>query len=334
MRNVIVAFAVMLMGCFVEVETSGVEQQTGTQCPPWACSNSAEVIPFGMHEANLVGLPNTQGIYIKSISTFTGTHAQIEKAGESYDLYVRGGFVTARRGTTELRGGQLVGAELPMMRNGVELFRIRIDRVRPMTYPVGTASALEAYQLSWRSTGTTDWRSVCDPTANALGDPLDLLGMDASEAVIFEGDRINAQAKTVNTTPDVNWFNIGCAGYSLAKLRLTRNTIAHNTDWRARQATLKMFVADYCGTGMPFTVDGTPIRWKGGLVDYYSPPGQIEARWTANGAACLTTPRLVAWPNAKFPDVRTAIAESCTIPWCSGSPYDLQGYPRISAIPQ
>jgi hypothetical protein len=135
--------------------------------------------------------------------------------------------------------------------------------------------------------------------------------------VVFEGDRINATTRTVNPAADNRWFNLGCALHTLAKMRLTRNTLntVANGDWRRVQATLKMLSADYCGNGTAFTVGGTPILWRQnppGMTYRFQPqPGALEARWNENGAICLGTPRLAVHPIAEFPDLAKSIRRAC-----------------------
>ncbi|MGH9885393.1 MAG: ADYC domain-containing protein, partial [bacterium] len=135
-------------------------------------------------------------------------------------------------------------------------------------------------------------------------------------AVVFEGDRINATTRTVQPTAEDRWFNIGCARHTLSKMRLSRNTLHTTTGgWQQVQATLKMLSADYCGTGKPFTVAGTPIVWQQnppGMTYRFTPAhGSLEARWNENGAMCLDTPRLELHPDPGFPDIRRSIASAC-----------------------
>jgi hypothetical protein len=135
--------------------------------------------------------------------------------------------------------------------------------------------------------------------------------------VVFEGDRINATTRTVSRTADNRWFNLGCALHTLAKMRLTRNTLnTANGDWRRVQATLKMLSADYCGKGTAFTAAGTPILWRQnppGMTYRFQPqPGTLEARWNENGAICLGTPRLAVHPVAEFPDLAKSIQRACS----------------------
>ncbi|HLL25428.1 MAG TPA: ADYC domain-containing protein, partial [Kofleriaceae bacterium] len=144
-----------------------------------------------------------------------------------------------------------------------------------------------------------------------------------NHAVLFEGERITAATKTV-ADDSRYWFNIGCAGTALAKLHLTGRTeaaqsVGFATDIDDRQAMLKMLVGDYCGTGRAFTVQGQPLMWRDdqGTIDMpTSPASELEAAWTADGAWCLSTPRLVKHPSAasaaKFPEgVEAAILAEC-----------------------
>jgi hypothetical protein len=122
--------------------------------------------------------------------------------------------------------------------------------------------------------------------------------MDAYQSVVFEGDRIDAKTKRVIGV-DTAWFNIGCTGSALAKMFLIGHTHASqvygfSTTTLERQAALKMFTADFCGGGVPFTVVGTPLEW---IDDHYwmkytAQSPTLEARWTDAGASCLSKPRI------------------------------------------
>jgi hypothetical protein len=183
----------------------------------------------------------------------------------------------------------------------------------------------ESYELDWKPLGYIGHAlPVCAQPNND-----DILTMDRYHALVFEGERIDAARKTVGATLDARWFNIGCAGSTLAKLHLTGHTQAAESDGfsttiRERQTMLKMLSADYCGSGRAFTVGGQPLHWVDdhgtmtvGLFGNYT-----EADWTANGASCLDTPRVVANPTATslahFPDAATVAAEIYDA--CRGAP--------------
>lgn len=347
---VAVGVLVMAVGCAVDEEATSIgEQEATVRCPAFECSNSEEMLHYGILDANLSGLPNLQGI---SLQTGVTGRAQIYAAnGTAYNLTVVGGRF---KGTpvksvglpVPLEHAALAGSKIVFRRNGAPLFEIRIGRVRTMDYPLnqtGLPTQLEVYQMSWRSTDGLEYgRNVCN--GHETGDVPqphgadDLMGMLEDETLVFEGDRYDAVAKTTSDATDANWFNFGCAGHTLAKLRLTRNTAVDGLSWQRRQATLKLLVADYCGTGQAFTVAGTPLRWKGDLMEYYPTPGTLEARWNERGAMCLDVPRLVEHPSDVFLNLtRQTIIDQCPAPKppvCADHHVDpLDGALRVSANP-
>jgi hypothetical protein len=331
--------------CLVAVGCSQVEDTSedlqsvggGGHCPPWVCANSPEVMLNGMHDANLRGLPNKQGIWLEGVSPKSRVPA-IFVGGVPYKLLVspRWNKLGAQTPGGTLQGAQLVGAELHLLYENRPLVNIRIDSVREIAFPIGDPFPIEVYKLSWYEpwTGGQIGKNVCNgPEATDAKN--DLLGMAKDETLVFVGDRIDGDRLTIADDPDNVWLNFGCAGRTLAKLFLTRNTNASGSqNPRANQATLKMMAADYCGKGEPITMSGTPIRWQGGLVQYMPTPDKIEARWDENGARCVNDLRLEANPNPDFPDPRAKLMSFCKPPPCTNTNlYDFDGALRVSAIP-
>src|SRR5262249_22024159 len=146
------------------------------------------------------------------------------------------------------------------------------------------------------------------------------------------GPRNEPPSKTVkDAEPATTWFNLACAGTLTAKMHLMRHTNAgawtaaswtpghevtdpaapFHTDVPQRRAMVKMFAADYCGTGDAFTVDGQPLMYddskhwfapgSSGVAAMHvaadgtlSPSGStMEALWTDHGALCVSRPRHV-----------------------------------------
>jgi hypothetical protein len=183
-----------------------------------------------------------------------------------------------------------------------------IGTVQTFARLLGAPRTLETYRLEGAdfTNGPTDFRNLCANTPSRYNP--DVLGMNVAHALVFEGERIDKDAKTIDPVLDPTWFNIGCAGHALAKLAINAQTEAAHlafgftTTIPERQAFLKMLVADYCGTGTPFTVSGQPLQWMDwrGYTQYVSSPANLalEARWSANGAVCLNTPRVNANPTS------------------------------------
>jgi hypothetical protein len=130
-------------------------------------------------------------------------------------------------------------------------------------------------------------------------------------AFIFDSDFYDLTSKTVTEkppTPDRGWFNLACAGTAMAKMHLLRHTgasaspLVPRTRLSDRQAMLKMLTADYCGTGLSFTENGTRLRYMDAKGLYTPTPGinlgglfdvsAVEGIWNEGGAICLNTPRL------------------------------------------
>lgn len=355
----------LLGGCGVQepAAESTVVSEIGECDTDWVCgSNSPEIDHYGFHELNLEAEPNLEKIEIVSKDGL----AQIWKNGKSYTLKVIGSKIYGYYGgRVALYDANLVGAEIRLLANGAASYTIRIDAVRDMHYAVGSQTdVLGAYALSWYDANQPpdSKRSICAPPTilPAAGTPKtpkestaviiyppgngELLGMNPNETLVFELDRFDARAKTMSDRGDGRWFNLGCAGHTLAKMHLTRHTIASGSDGygitgKDRQATLKMMVADYCGDGTPFTVAGEPLRWKGGLVNFYTFPSVLEARWTNEGATCLYEPRLRHTSSTLAPqifgnDIDKAILDHCWIPKCSDlDAHNFDGSLRVSGNP-
>jgi hypothetical protein len=360
MKQVGLIAVVMAAGCTVtdpnEVpETSEVvqhaddeEEEEGERCPLFRCTNSPELIHFGIHEVSLFGQLDRTGFFLDRAGR---SRVQIWKNGYPWDLHIENNRLVGKShvGSWRLEGAELKGAELRVRQNisawfnkSRPAYKIAIDNVRLAWFEVGPQGTFEAYRMSWVEPDGRADKNICNGPPPATIDPKELLGMATDEVLVYSGDRIDPTTMTMSAVRDNNWFNFGCAGRTLAKLHLTRNTITSQVptsdpmlDWARRQATLKLLVADYCGKGRPITMSGTPLRWKTELMGYIQTPSEIEARWDQNGASCLGKPRLGAW-NDYFGDVAEAIRKSCdgTLPPpCQPGVDDFAGKLRISGIP-
>lgn len=346
MRTTSLVLVFLAVGCAGEPEDPGVIYQT--ECPPEVCSrNSGEVLRNGMHEANLFGEVDENKMSLATrppLGKGLRRRALIWDAqGAPYDLYVVNGRISGVNPITGARisGPGLVGAQLHVLASSQPIYNIRIDGVREIPTAVGMPDPIEIYRMVWVDATTLAEGPPCealDTRLDEIKDPTPLYGMRTNETLVYEGDRINAHTKTMNQNAqwDPNWFNFGCAGRTLAKLRLLRKTQGNGTgNWRARQAALKMLSADYCGTGTSFTRTGMHIDWMDaeGLVHYAFPPLQMEARWTEKGATCLSTPRM----EHVSPHVREYVNNECLLNACDLDPttrslYDLSGTEIVSAL--
>jgi hypothetical protein len=134
---------------------------------------------------------------------------------------------------------------------------------------------------------------------------------------VFQGDRYDVPSGSVTAIGDaaLPWFNIACNDDAMWKLFLMRHTQASQaqnitTTREQRTGALRSIRADYCGTGHPYTKQGTDVDWLniGGWLthDAVAYPN-VEAIWGETGALCLDTRRF---------DDGKAIA--CALPSCAG----------------
>jgi len=264
----------------------------------------------------------------------------MSKGADFYDLVVSKGRIIGLGVGTKLTGSALVGARIYLQRAGKAQYAITIERVDEVEENVPPFEPIEIYRLDWAAIrvdmlpgplhagatvpipGLDAPQAICPDVDDSAGDEWDeARQMPPLHSLVFEGDRINTELRTVRSKPNPRWFNIGCGRDTLVKLRLSRSTLltTSTADWRLVQATLKMPSADYCGTGKSFTMRGEPLVWRNlSGMELYSSPTSFEARWDEHGARCLDTPRAALTENQElafaFPDIETAIANECSRP--------------------
>jgi hypothetical protein len=331
----------VVAGCALPDDVTETTAFVASDCPNFMCgSNSPEVDHLGLHDGNVNGLPNANGFRL----------VKVERAGRAWQMQVAGAEVRLTNGNEAISD---VGVKDTVMHfvhepSGVE-YDIRIAEVLKTgswARDHGDGFPVRTYLLEWALSDVPPaskvWKNICsNPGAENTGD------MNKYHSIIFEGDRIDPATKTVKDV-DPTWFNIGCAGHALAKLHLTGHTQAaipygFRTTLAERTTMLKMLSADYCGTGKNFTVAGVRLDWKDDKqwMALDTQFALVEARWTAAGAACLNTPRIVANPTSlseatfdfeSASDFRRQIEQACgrAIPKCNTT---LERYHLISANP-
>ncbi len=175
---------------------------------------------------------------------------------------------------------------------------------------------------------------LCEP--GRWGHPLE---SPTRHALLVQGETYRRDA-TVHHR-GARWFNVGCAGSALAKMRLhgldpmknrpsgsTTTPVPGDSTTEMRQATLKMLTAKYCNANS-WTKDGTPIYWlgegEGSLLPRPVWPGAdrsgpVESRWGGNGALCISHLRLWSLGSecAKSSEAELVarIQRTCGIPAC------------------
>ncbi len=270
-------------------------------CGRWRCGfNAAEINGHSLQTLNLNGAANADGVKIVGFLPPPLTLLS------GYTLGVENDELVAKKGSGRLKKAQLVGS--------IILVQVELGLVLPVTIAgyesvpswADGGAPVAAYTLIYPELASLlGVKNVC---AGSLLEPL------ASAATVLGGETYNNETKEVNAG-QTGWFTLACAGSAAAKMKLMGyapqtnfpGTSAPSTA-DARQATLKMITADYCGEGVSYTANGTPVVWENheGTVDSsnWHTPGVVEAVWTADGALCLGTPRIAGTEAA------------CTLPTC------------------
>ena len=295
-------------------------------CPKWGCgTNGPLVTGYQFHELDENGAVNDAGFKL----------LYLEKDGKSFRADVERDRLYARPFSNPyevaLSGPGLVGSKLVLQR-GVDTYAIHILGVHVTTKFWIGGGYVETYELGYTGPSVPSPRALCSnpPNVKEQGDgsywPAPL------EAILFTGDRYDADALTVTAADYASaggWFNIACAGSVLAKLHLNRHTTpgsdsTHTTNRYERQAMLKMYTSDLCGDGTPWTVQGTPLRWENARQWKLLGGGEksYEGLWTSNGAYCLDVHRL--WAQYQM-----SINPGCYIPRCTGVRYADPNFPDV-----
>ena len=155
------------------------------------------------------------------------------------------------------------------------------------------------------------------------------IGPDETSVVLITDELYDVTTKEV--LPDQpGWVTLACRGHALMKLKFLGHDPHddYGSNWKQRQAALKMVTADYCGQGHSFTAVGQPLAWVDELGNF---PEEalpsilgVEAKWTAYGAVCLDEPRLVP---------RAEVEAQCSIPTCNGD-MGHEGVQWVSVLPK
>lgn len=272
------------------------------ECDFMCGGNSPKIDHLGFHDLHMWGgLPSKNGFRLAGFRDPSGKPQGLAVTGAQ----IKG--ISTVPNTPPLIGASLIGSQFTVTRDNTSTqYLIKIADVGRVDYWAKLRGAVKqavTYRLQWAQITNVDpvFEDICSKTADAGG-------ISDFHAVVFEGDRVDAERK-VDTEVDLHWFNIGCAGHLLAKLHLMGHTegakvgAGFATKLDERTTVVKMLSADYCGRGKAFTVAGVELTWRDDKSWMALSPitALIEARFGPNGATCLDTPRLLANPTDEGP---------------------------------
>lgn len=307
----VIAGALFIAACVADDATLDVEafedldltpvSPAGDQwndCSTWDCNkNHPELTGFPVPELNEDGQANEKGFHIVKFASAANQLLELDVSrGELRGLDAQGVPVIS---------GPFVRDSIITVTNNRDVWYIRIsDYVRLLPYWVG-GGGVPAYRLEYQRQGDspTVWFNMCKQPPLPGQDPMWPNGFETF-AILIDDERYDREQ--IEVKPDdadaQGWFNIACAGTSLAKMvllhldpKIPQSDPFHSTKAQ-RTATLKMLTADYYGTGTAFTQPGQDLWWNSvmGWHPFLIDQEDIsrEAVWTEHGARCLTTPRL------------------------------------------
>lgn len=336
MRRVVVVLA--LTACTTE-DLATTSQNIITGCPKWGCGENSPIMgAYEFIDLNTNGLANDAGVRIVNF--------QAGSPVKTYNPVVTSSHLVAidPNGGPSLTGAALAGGWFNLW-SPAGAYKLYVKKVNPkassqVKFWVGPASQIETYELTYTGPRTTSGVLCNNPPERDSREGGNHVWEAPLEAILYTGDRYDGDLKTLTASTygtTVGWFNIACAGSALAKLHLNRHTTAsatfgYTTTAAQRQAMLKMYVSDVCGTGSAWTYAGTPLHWQntGGWNTLVGNEFAFEARWTENGATCLDTHRR----GHEFQNT-THIYGECQPPPCNGNvaaPVFDGGY-LVTAVP-
>jgi hypothetical protein len=168
-----------------------------------------------------------------------------------------------------LEGLDLIGAHLVALLEDDVTLEVRIDDIDPLT---GANADLLAYALSAHI--DSGWQPLCGVAPDG----------SAHRAIAVPG--VWAAGTAAWSDPG-DRFTLACRGASIAKCVELGYKSWHGLGDH-QHACVRMLRADYCGDGIPHTVDGTLINlYDSAGVQTDEAAWPVDAEWGPDGALCV-----------------------------------------------
>jgi hypothetical protein len=175
-----------------------------------------------------------------------------------------------------VKGPELIGSEMVLTHSG-EDFKLRFTDI--FKNPADPNGDLYFYFIEVFNEQTQTWYAMCE---DMYGDP--------SQAIPLRNYWDTATGARVD---DATAVTFACRGGAIAKC-VEWGYEPWNGYADHHQACTRMARADYCGNGVPYTLNGTPIDMFDTLIPQIQAPvtsndpmWSIEAEWGPEGALCL-----------------------------------------------
>jgi len=184
-------------------------------------------------------------------------------------------------------GAALVGSTWSAVSTNNVMVKLRVDSAQ-----VGSAPNTElwAYGVSYQT--TSGWQPLCG--LDAANQPI--------KAVTVGGAWGAVTGDTASYATNANRFTLACRTKTVAKC-LELGYKPYKGYIGQMVACVRMLRADYCGTGVAHTVDGTSLNIYDNVgIQLDTAAWAPEAEWTASGARCVNSNNALRYEMVRAKD--------------------------------
>jgi hypothetical protein len=185
-----------------------------------------------------------------------------------------------------LTGAALVGSTWAAVSSNSVQTKLRIDSALQGTAP---STDLWFYAVSYQT--TTGWSPLC--------------GLDGANqpirAVSVAGAWTSVTGDSAHYGANANRFTLACRTKTIAKC-VELGYKPHKGYANQMAACVRMLRADYCGTGVSHTADGTTVNLYDNLgIQPDNQAWPAEAEWTTTGARCVNVNNTLRYERVRDP---------------------------------
>ncbi|MCY7324067.1 MAG: hypothetical protein LH660_20265 [Phormidesmis sp. CAN_BIN36] len=191
-----------------------------------------------------------------------------------------------------LRGTAVEGSVLTSIDSQGRNLTLKIQDVKPD--PKDSEGEVYLYTVVYQNTSTSQWQNICQPDRDSVAKAIPLSGQWNPKGGFIDNGRITFACTNSALAKCVRW------GYKPWK------TFQGQSLREYHQACTRMVRADYCGTGVAHTQDGTEIDIydRLGIQKRVNNSGMVfETAWGPDGA--------VATSRTRFPETLAQIKNEC-----------------------
>jgi hypothetical protein len=285
--SVALAFSLLLgiAGCAEEAEPDDDTvdgDRTAQLNQGWGCRDCGYLNSpiLGVHDLGAFRTGNTAGDGLLLLDI-------MDPNGATYPVQIVGDAFVATKNNQNYSGSQLLHWQLRFQTPAKDIIEVEIYNYQTHADWTPSGKLVDTYTLVYEDVSGDFDVNVCPG-----------LDLDITSVALIPGETYDLESITVEPGA-TGWVTVACRGHALAKMKMLGYdpSDTYGSKWEQRQATLKMLTADYCGTGDSFTQVGQPVDWRDAKkhfpIDGTEDKSKLEAKWTLDGATCLTKPRLV-----------------------------------------